>query len=126
MKEETTRYRFLIHCNIHQIREGFEANIKSLPFHVDTHYANLQQEGIMNELKFAPDLIVVLQYECDSDFLLPLKVRLFAPDVPLLVVLPSIPGQYYRTLRLIGVEHIVQLPADDETLCNTIAGILGA
>ena len=124
MKEEKTTYKFLIHCGIHQIREGFETNIKMLGFPTETRYADLLQEGIIAELKSVPDLVVVLQHECDSDYLLPLKVKLFARNYPVLVVSPSMPDSYYHFLKTIGVDHIVQLPADNEAICDTITSIL--
>ena len=124
MNEERTPYTFLIHCSIHQIREGFEANIRKLPFEIETRYTDLLKDGIASELKCSPHLIVVLQHECDSDYLLPLKIKLFARNYPILMVSPAMPDGYYHFLKIIGVEHIVQLPADDEVICDTISGIL--
>ena len=124
MNEKETPYTFLIHCSMHQIREGFEANIRKLPLAIETRYTDLLEDGIVSELKCSPHLIVVLQYESDSDYLLPLKIKLFARHYPVLVVSPSMPDSYYHFLKIIGIDHIVQLPANDETICNTITGIL--
>ncbi len=124
MGEENREYRLLIHCGLHQIREGFEANIKKLPFPVETHYADLLQDGIASKLKYDPHIIVILQHDSDSDYLLPLKVRFFARDYPLLVVAPAIPDNYYHFLKLLGVDHIVQLPVDDHSICHTITSII--
>ncbi len=118
--------RLLVHCTVHQIREGFEANIRKLSLPVDMYYADLTQEGMFASLKYSPDLIVLLQYECDSDYLLPLKISLFAYDYPILVLAPAMPDRYYHFLRMLGVEHIVQLPLDDEELHKKIAEILSA
>ena len=124
MEEQATLYKFLIHCKLHQIREGFEASIRKLPYSVETHYANLLQDGIMSELKYDPHLVVLLQHDSDSDYLLPLKVKLFARHHPVLVVAPAIPDGYYNFLKIIGINHIVQLPAGDESICRTITCII--
>ena len=126
MGGEKPLYKFLIHCSIHQIRKGFEANLKKLPFNIDIRYADLQKEGIITELKYTPHLIVVLQNESDSDYLLPLKIKLFVPDFPTLVVSPAIPTSYYHLLKIIGISHIIQLPVSDEAICGTILDILQA
>lgn len=124
MKESTSQFRLLIHCTIHQIREGFEANIRNLPFPVSIHYADLSQEGILSQLKSSPHLIVVLQHEGDSDYLLPHKIKLFARECPLLVVCPAIPSGYLNFLKSVGTDHIIQLPAGDVSICGAISGIL--
>ena len=124
MKNEKPQYKFLIHCSLHQIRKGFEANIKKLPFEVEARYADLLKEGIVTELRYAPHLIVVLQHESDSDYLLPLKIKLFVPDFPMLVISPTIPVGYHYFLRVIGVNHIIQLPVNDDSICSAILNIL--
>lgn len=124
MTKKKTKYRLLVHCGIHQIREGFEANMRRLPVTVCTQYADLLQEGIMSELKFRPHLIVVLLHESDSDFLLPVKIKLFAEGCPVLLVSPAIPERYHHFLKLIGIRHILLLPADHESICCSIMNIL--
>ena len=124
MKQERPPYKLLIHCSINQIREGFEANINKIRLPIETRYENLLQEGIISKLKYKPHLIVILQYECDSDYLLPLKIKLFARHYPVLVISPSMPESYYYFLRTLGIDHIVQLPADDDAICDAITTIL--
>ena len=124
MKVKKTIFRLLVHCGIHQIREGFEANLRRLPVTVRTQYADLLQEGITAELKLQPHLIVILSHESDSDFLLPMKIKLFVTDCPVLFITPAIPDRYYHFLKMIGIEHILLLPADDESICRSIISIL--
>lgn len=124
MQEKKIKFRLLVHCGIHQIREGFEANLRKLPATVHTQYSDLLQDGIMSKLKFQPHLIVVLLHEGDSDFLLPLKIKLFATECPVLLVSPAIPERYSHFLKMIGIEHILQLPADDESICRSIIDLL--
>lgn len=124
MKKENSKYKILVHCKLHQIKEGFEANIQALPFTTTTKYTDLSEDGILSKLKFLPNLIVILLNEVDSDFTLPLKIKLFAKNTPLLIILPSIPDSYLNFLKKIEVNEIIQLPADREQICKTILNIL--
>lgn len=122
--EKHTKYRFLIHCRYPQIREGFEENIRSLPVDYETFYMNLKENGFLNKLRLNPHLIIILQNESDAELLLPLKIKLFAPEVPLLLVLPHIPDAYREHLNSIGVNKIIELPAKKETINQEIEKML--
>lgn len=124
MKEENCQYKLLVHCTINQIREGFKTNLETIDANISTSYVDLAKEGILSKLKFVPDLIVVLFNEGDSDFLLPLKIKLFASSVPLLVISPSVPDRYLNFLKTIGTDKILILPADRDKICSTILAML--
>ncbi len=123
-KKDKRKYKLLVHCQLYQIRKGFEEYIKSLPVSFDIYYANLSEEGILSKLRFVPHIIVVLPNEGDSDYSLPFKIKLFAPSIPLLVILPKIPESYLAHLKEIGVAEVIQLPTDNEAIGHTIAKML--
>ncbi len=123
-EKRTKKYKLLIHCRLYQIRKGFEEHLGSLPVSFATHYTDLNDEGILSELRFAPHLIVVLLNEGDSDFILPWKIKLFAPHIPLLVILPKVPETYRNHLKETGVNEIIQLPEDDQLISGTIIQLL--
>jgi hypothetical protein len=91
---------------------------------VEARYADLARDGVASNLKYSPHLIVLLQHESDTDWLLPVKIRLFAANHPMLVLSPAMPERYYHFLKMLGVEHIVELPVEDDELQRTIASIL--
>ena len=114
-------YKLLVHSRFCQLREGFEEYVRALPFRCNVNCTNLAAEGILFKLRYCPDLIVVLLSEADSDFNLPLKIKLFAPSVPLLLILPRIPVSYRDYLKANGVDRIIQLPMDKMNVCRIIA-----
>ena len=87
-------------------------------------YADLQEEGILSKLRFNPHIIILLFNREDSDLLLPIKVKLFAPDIPILLILPQIPESYLNFLKKIGVEKVVQLPIDEDNIRGVVAEML--
>lgn len=119
-KSDSHEYKLLVHCRFSQLREGFEEYVRSLPFPCQMNCTNLADDGILFKLRYSPHLIVVLLSEADSEFNLPLKIKLFAPDVPLLLILPSIPVAYYDYLKASGVDEIIQLPMNKANICRII------
>lgn len=119
-KSDKHEYKLLVHSRFCQLREGFEEYVRALPFRCDVNCTNLAEEGILFKLRYCPDLIVVLLNEADSDFNLPLKIKLFAPSVPLLLILPRIPGSYRDYLVEHGVDRIIQLPMDEADICRIL------
>jgi hypothetical protein len=120
MKDKKKKYTLLIHCQLHQIREGFEEYLNFLPFPTSVHYADLKEEGIQSKLRFNPHIIIILLNEADSDFLLPFKVKLFASEIPLLIISPGFPKSYKCYLEEIGVDKIIELPIGKDIVCQAI------
>lgn len=126
MEEKNNRiYKFMVHCMYPQIREGFEENISRLPFLCHVNYTNLFEEGIVKKLRFAPDLIIILSNEGDSDFNLAFKVKVFAPGIPVLIILPHIPDTYYVYLKELGIDYIMQLPVTGKDIIEAIVRLTG-
>lgn len=124
MMNKKAKYKLLIHCRIPQIREGFEVHIDSLGFPVNSQYADLSQDGILSKLKFAPNLIIVLLGDSDSDMLLPIKLKMFAAHTPIIWITPAIPEKYEALLQTIGIDEIIQLPDQRDCICTTISNLL--
>lgn len=124
MKTRPHIYKILVHCKFPQIRHGFEASLSLMPVDVQTDYVDLSVDGIISHLRFKPDLIVVLLNERDADFGLPLKIKLFANKVPLMVILPAVPERYYYALRVVGVDRVIQLPMNDQQICDSMMRLL--
>lgn len=120
-KNDICQYKILVHCRFSQLREGFEEYVRSLPFHCLVNCTNLAEEGILFKLRYRPHLIVVLLSQADSEFNLPLKIKMFASSVPLLLILPRIPISYQSYLSRNGVDRIIQLPMDKVNVCRIIA-----
>ena len=124
MKDGKIKYRILVHCLLGQIQKGFNTCVESLPFPVTVKYVNLIEDGIISKLKFDPHLIVLLPNKEDSDIMLPVKIKLFAAKIPLLIIIPKVPYEYSLFLEKTGVEMIIQLPADNEKIKNAISSLL--
>jgi len=116
----SNKYRLLVHYKYPQIREGFKAILSLMTTPVSVEYTQLDEEGILIKLQFRPHLIIILMNKGDSDYDLSSKVRLFAPQIPLIVITPEIPFSYFTYLMGKDVSKIIQLPMDEEEICNII------
>lgn len=107
MKIQTTA---LVHCAMEMERLGLEHLAEHLPFSLRLTYADLATPGILHKLDEKPDLIILCEMEGDGDFGLAQKIKLFAPDIPLLVMIPAVPKSYLNYLRQVLVDEIIQKP----------------
>lgn len=107
MKKE---YMALVHCDLKLERRGIEALVKHLPFDIRLEYTDLADSTFVSRLQKHPDLIILCEVEADGHFGLAQKIKLFAPEIPLLVILPQIPPTYYCFLKQVMVDHILEKP----------------
>lgn len=119
-------YKALVHCKLPLIREGLNEYIAQIPFRLTAEYSDLSSEGLLFKMSQAPDLIVLLANEADTDFTLSHKIKLFAPDIPLLVILPQAPPSYVEYLKEIKVNEVLMSPFTYEDFCSTLKRILNA
>jgi len=121
---KNNKHILLVHYRYPQIREGFDIIARLLPFPVSVKYANLDEDGIIKKLHLKPDAIIILMNEGDSDFNLSFKIKLFATEIPLIVITPPIPDSFRLYLNDIGVNKIIQLPMKECDISNIITRIL--
>lgn len=113
-------YKALAHCRLPLIREGFEDYIAQLPFRLKIEYCDLSSDGIMLKLYQTPDIIILLQNEADADYELSYKIKLFASQTPLLVIMPEAPDSYLDYLKSINVDQVLILPFDKDKFCDVM------
>jgi len=118
------KYRILIHCKLQLLREGFNLILRDIGLPIVVQYDDLVLDGILYKLDFAPHLIILLLNESDSDFTLPTKIRLFASDIPVLIITPATPKNYLRFLYKIGIKDVIELPIDNKLICEKIIDML--
>lgn len=117
-------YKALVHCKLPLIKEGLNEYVAQVPFRIVVEYSDLSTEGFLFKMSPAPDLIILLANEADTDFTLSHKIKLFAPDIPLLVVLPQAPQTYVEYLRSIKVNEILISPFTAEDFCSVLKRML--
>lgn len=117
-------YKALVHCKLPLIKEGLNEYIAQAPFRLTVEYSDLSTEGLLFKMSPAPDIIILLANEADTDFTLSHKIKLFAPAIPLLVILPQAPQSYVEYLKGIQVNEILMSPFTTEDFCSVVKRML--
>ena len=117
-------YKALVHCKIPLIREGLNEYIAQFPCRLVLEYTDLSCEGLLFKISQTPDIVILLANEADTDFTLSYKIKLFAPNIPLLVILPQAPQTYIEYLKEIQVNEILISPFTAEKLHTTLKRML--
>lgn len=117
-------YKALVHCKIPLIKEGLNEYVRQFPFRLVLEYTDLTSEGLLFKMSQTPDVVILLANEADTDFTLSYKIKLFAPEIPLLVILPQVPQSYIEYLKKIQVNEILISPFTSEKLYTTLKGML--
>lgn len=121
MKKKRTA---LVHCEMEMDRIGLMHLAQTLPFPLNLCFLDLSESGIRQNLAKRPDLIILNMGESEDNYNLPQKIKLFAPNIPLLFLTPPIPDSYIYFLRSVMVDRILQKPFSEHEFETVLCELL--
>lgn len=121
MKTEITA---LVHCETEIEQIGLQQIATHLPFRLSLLFMNLTGSGIRQKISKNPDIIILDMWDADTNYSLPHKIKLFAPHIPLLLLLPEVPESFIYFLRSVMVDKILQKPFSQHAFESAIRQLI--